>query len=125
MARVRAAGAAKKSERLTWKDVCELGLELPGMELSTSYGTPALKAGGKLVIRLREDGETMALVLGFPERDELMGTDPETFFITDHYANYPAVVVRLATVQRNVMKRLLQETWQVVAPARVKKGSRS
>jgi hypothetical protein len=119
------AAPARKSERLTWDGVCRLGLELPGMEIATSYGTPALKVGGKLVIRLREDGATMALVLGFPEREELMATDPETFFITDHYANYPAVVVRLATVKKGVMKRLLAETWRVVAPARTKASRKS
>jgi hypothetical protein len=101
---------------VTWDELCELALALPRVAKSTSYGTPAVKVDGELIARLREDGETVALRMGFIERDELMGSDPATFFITDHYLKYPAVCVRLGSVRRSVLQRLLKETWGWVAP---------
>jgi hypothetical protein len=109
---VRASGAGRRPARVTWAVVCRLALALKGVEESTSYGTPALKVGGKLIARLREDGETVAVRTGFLERQERMAADPEAFFLTDHYLNYPAVVVRLAKVERAELKELLTETWR-------------
>lgn len=101
---------------MTYAAVRAIGLKLPGMEDATSYGTPALKVRGKLVVRLREDGETLALRIGFLERAALLATDPEAFFLTDHYRNHPAVVVRLDAVRRVDLARLLTDTWQQLAP---------
>ena len=39
----------------TWDDVVAIGLRFPGVELATSYGTPALKVRGKGMCRLRTD----------------------------------------------------------------------
>jgi hypothetical protein len=50
---------------LSFEDVRQMGLALPGVEEGTSYGTPALKVGKKLLARLKEDGETLVLKLGF------------------------------------------------------------
>jgi hypothetical protein len=86
---------------------------------SRSYGTPSLKVRGKFVARLREDGETVALRIDVLERQERMASDPQAFFITDHYANYPAVVVRLAKVKRRDLAVLVESAWRDLAPERV------
>ena len=44
--------AVKKKAGLTWLEVQKLAAEFPGVVLSTSYGTPALKANKKLITRL-------------------------------------------------------------------------
>ena len=77
-----------------------------------SYGTPSLKVCGKFVARLREDGETVALRVDVLERQERMAADPAAFFITDHYADYPAVVVRLAKVKRRDLAELIEAAWR-------------
>ncbi len=81
----------KKNASITFDTVRRIGLVLPGVTESTSYGTPALKVKGKLMVRMWEDGETMVLKTTFEEREELMAADPETYFITDHYLNYEYV----------------------------------
>jgi len=96
-----------------------LGLELPGVVEETSYGTPALKVHGKLLARLKEDGETLALRVGFEERQALVGTNPGAFFVTAHYEDYPMVLVRLAAVDRKELRELLEEAWLERAPKRV------
>ena len=85
---------------VSWNDVRKIGLTFENVEEATSYGTPALKQKKKLLIRLKEDGETMVAIVGFDNRDMLMEIDPKTYFTTDHYHGYPSVLVRLARITR-------------------------
>ena len=104
---------------LTFDDVRRIALALPGVEEGTSYGTPAFKVKGKFLSRLKEDCETLVVKIGFDERDILMAANPETFYITDHYLGYPAVLVRLATVDPDDLRELFEGAWRLVAPKRL------
>jgi hypothetical protein len=73
---------------------------------------------GKLFARLKEDGQTLAVKTTFLDRDALMQLDPRTFFITDHYRNYPWVLVRLSTVGAKRLRDVLEEAWRLAAPKR-------
>jgi hypothetical protein len=95
----------------TFDTVRKLALALPGVEDGTSYGTPALKLKKKLMIRLREDGDVVFIV-GFDKRDMLMAARPEAFFTTDHYRDYPSVLVRLGAVTEAELKDLVQWAWE-------------
>lgn len=50
----------------TYETVRDLARAMPGVEESTSYGTPALKVKKKLMVRLKEDGTTIVLYRGYP-----------------------------------------------------------
>ena len=104
---------------LQFADVRALAAPLPGVEVGTSYGTPALKAGGKAFARLWEDGTTLVLKVPFAVRDHLLATAPGTYFVTDHYRGYPAVLVRLAAADVAELAPLLEEAWRQVAPKRM------
>ena len=103
----------------TWDDVREAGLALPGVQEETSYGTPALKVKGKLLVRLKEDAETLALWVDYEERHALLHEQPAVFFLTPHYENYPMVLVRLAEVDSEELAELVTEAWLDRAPKRV------
>ena len=94
-------------------------LALPGVEEGTSYHTPAWRVAGKLLVRLREDGETLVVKVDFDERDALMTVDPDVFFTTDHYRNYPSVLVRIDRVPSDVLRDLLEQAWRAAAPKRL------
>lgn len=102
-----------------WNTVRSLASELPGVEQSTSYGTPALKVRGKLLARLREDGETLVIKVDEDVRDALVSANPDTFFVTDHYAGYPYLLVRLANVRVDALRELIEQAWRLVAPKRI------
>lgn len=113
---------------MTWDDVAALALAHPGTSRGTSYGTPAVKvaakadgSGGKLLIRLREDGD---LVLRCEEglRDALIATTPDVFHLTPHYAPYDWVLVRLSAADPGQIAGLVRRAWERVAPARVRQG---
>jgi hypothetical protein len=117
VARNRAASASQP--RVTYDTVRELARHLPEVEESTSYGTPALKVRGKMFVRLKEDGDTIVLRTDSFERDHLLSTAPQTFFITDHYRDYPWVLVRLATANVTQLRELLEDAWRRVAPKKL------
>jgi hypothetical protein len=52
-------------------------------------------------------------------RELLLGSDPEAFFVTPHYKNYPGVIVRLSTVDQKQLKDLLVDAWRLAAPKRL------
>ncbi len=102
---------------MTFEDVCKLVADLPGVERSTSYGTPSLKVKGKFLTRIREDGESLVVTgVGFDEREMLMEADPEVFYITPHYRDWPAVLMRLSKVEPGTVRGFLERRWREVAP---------
>jgi len=108
---------SKSSDKPTAFDtVCEIARTLPGAEESTSYGTPAFKVKGKLFARFHQDGESLVVSVDFDEREEMMNTDPEKFYITDHYRNYPWILVRLSKVRSEELRDLLLGSWRRAAP---------
>jgi hypothetical protein len=102
-----------------WETVTELGSQLPEVVEGTSYGTPALKVRGKMFARLREDGDTLVVFTDFLEREALTQGDPETFFITPHYEDYPLVLIALERVDAQELRELLVESWRERAPKRL------
>ena len=97
---------------VTFQALREHALSLPGVEEGTSYGTPAFRVRGKFFIRLREDGESIVLKTDWFERDFLLESDPRAFFVTDHYRDYPMVLVRLAAVDPERLRTLVVDSWR-------------
>jgi hypothetical protein len=107
-----------KSAGVTFDTVRELALALPGVEEGTSYGTPAFRAGGRILARFHQDGESLVLKVEYAAREVLMGSHPETFYVTDHYRCYPLMLVRLKNVEMCLLKGLIEEAWRGIAPKR-------
>lgn len=101
-----------------WETVCVLGGELPEVERSTWYGTPALKVSGKGFARLRED-RALVVMIDVLEREALMQSEPETFYITPHYQDYPAMLINLEHVDHEELRELLIESWRIKAPKKL------
>lgn len=104
---------------VSWNDVRGMAMKLPGVEDGASYGTPAIKVKGKLMARLKEDGESIALRVDLAERDILLELDPRAFFVTDHYLAYPWVLVRLESVRVDHLEELISDAWRQRAPKKL------
>jgi hypothetical protein len=103
----------------------ELVGALPGVEAGLSYGMPAWKLRGRFFARLRDDDTVLVLTLAeIAQREALIEIDPEAFFFTDHYRNYPTVLIRLAAVPSGLLQDVLRDahahaaTLPARAPAR-------
>jgi len=90
---------------LTWPDVVE----------GVCYGTPAFYVGKKMMLRLREDLETLVIKIPKGSRDEIIAGDPDVFFVTDHYLNYPLVLAYLHAIRPPVLEEMIELGWRQVA----------
>ena len=104
---------------ITWETVREVASTLPGTKEGTSYGTPAFRVGKMLLVRLHDSGESLVIKIDPDERAMRMKAEPETYFITEHYRNYPYLLVRLSTVSRDDLRELLEDSWRLSAPRRL------
>ena len=102
----------RKTQGVTFDTVREIAQTLSGAEESTSYGTPAFKVKGKLFARFHQGGEALVVSVDFDQREEMMRTSPDKFYITDHYLKYPWVLVRMSSVTPAELRDLLIGSWR-------------
>jgi hypothetical protein len=92
---------------------------MPGVVDDTAYGAPALKLNGKLVacipINKSADANSLVVHIDLEHRAELLRQQPEIYYITEHYAPHPAVLVRLSKITRTDLKELLRDACRFVS----------
>ena len=103
-------------------------LGLPNVVEGRSYGMPSFLLNGRFFARFRDDDTVLVLQLAtIGEREVLMELDSDAFFFTEHYRNYPAVLVRLAEVAAPLLTDIVMESWRYVSrlpPARARKPAK-
>jgi hypothetical protein len=104
-------------------------LRLPGVTEGRSYGLPSFLLNGRFLARFRDSDTVLVLQLAtIDDRDFLMQIEPRAFFFTEHYRDYPAVLVRLADVPRELLATVVKDSWQHVRtlpPARQRARKRA
>jgi hypothetical protein len=92
---------------------------LPGVEVTTSWGQPALKVRGKMFacIASHKSAEpgTLIVRMEIAARDALIADDPATYYLKEHYVGYPCVLVRLSRVRADALKDLITGAHRYVA----------
>ena len=100
-----------------------MGLALPDVEEGTAYGSPALTVHGKmfacLAVHRSAESNTLAVCMDFDQRNELISEDPKTYYLTDHYVNYPYVLVRLAHIRQDALPELQKTGRRIAAAANI------
>lgn len=111
---------------ITAAQLKKVALSFPGAIEASSYGQPAFKIEKKFFTRLRqEDGSIVWIVDSIDERDALIEMDPKTYFITDHYRNYPSVLVRMSRLTEAMLRKMLERRWRAVASKKLIKALES
>ncbi len=106
-----------------WSDVVDAGRRLPEVEESTWFRTPSLKVRKKSLCRMKEDGETLVIrVVDLEDKEALLRGEPDVFYTTPHYDGYAYVLVRLAAVDPDVLRDLVEDAWRLMAPKRLVAG---
>ena len=107
---------------ITEAQLKKIALSFPGANESSSYGQPSFKIEKKFFTRLRREDDSIVLIVdSIDERDMMMEADPKTFFITDHYRNYPSVLVRIARIDAKTLHAMLERRWRAIAPKKMLK----
>ena len=80
------------------------------------------KAAGERGVRLACP-DSLVVRIDFDQRDELLAADPKTYYLKQHYVNYPCVLVRLARIHDDALRDLLRMAHDYVR-ARTKRPRR-
>jgi hypothetical protein len=92
--------------------VFEVGLKLPDVKEGPYFGARALKLNGRMVActPLHKSAEVNSVVvaMGFERRADLLKKSPSLYYITDHYAPHPTMLVRLSRISRAELERTLR-----------------
>jgi hypothetical protein len=114
----------KANRRPDWNRLktMALKLDLPGVEETTSWGQPTLKAHGKLWVWWSPHEDAPVFKVPIEEREMLVEADPATFFFTPHYKSHPLVLVRPEKLDLKWAKANLIRVWREQAPKKVLKA---
>jgi hypothetical protein len=114
---------------LDFDTVKAIGRALPNVTDGTAYGAPALKLSGKLVacIPTNKSAEANSIVvhIDLEHRAELLRQEPDIYYVTDHYAPYPTVLVRLAKITRANLTELLRDACRFVSSSARKTATKA
>jgi hypothetical protein len=95
----------------SFKTVEAIGRTLPDVEVTTTWGKPTLKVRGRMFVCIAShssaEPNTLVVMMDFADRDALVEDDPDTYYLKDHYLNYPCVLVRLSRVSADALRDLV------------------
>lgn len=103
---------------VTFDTVRKIARTLPGVEEATAYGSPSIKVNGSMMACIATnkaaEPNTLVVRIDFDQRDAMIDEAPETYYIKDHYAPYPSILVRLSHISEAELRDLLKASWRFV-----------
>ena len=107
---------------MTWNEAVAFALSLPGTELGTSYGKPAVKVssnGRAFLYPSHEAATSFGIALDLDSIEMLKATEPETYWQTPHYEGWPAVLVRYDGEDQDRLRETIQRSrdWSAALPS--------
>jgi hypothetical protein len=102
---------------------------LPDVEITTTWGAPALKVRGKMfvcqAINKAAEPDSLVVRMDMAQRDALIEEDPAVYYLKEHYVNYPCVLVRLSRIHPDALRDLVQTAYRFVTATTPKRRSRT
>jgi hypothetical protein len=103
----------------SWEEAVAFALTLPGTELSTSYGKPAVKVNGRAFLYTgHEDKTSFGVAIDLDTVELLKETDPATFWQSPHYEGWPAVLIRYDSPDPERVREVVERShaWTAAKP---------
>lgn len=111
--------------KVTFDTVRRIAETLPGAEVTTAYGSPAIKVGGNVMagiaVNKAAEPNSLAVRIDFDQRDAMISEAPDTYYLKDHYAPHPAVLVRLSRISEAELRDLLNASWRFTSKMKRRK----
>jgi hypothetical protein len=103
---------------LTFETVEAIGRTLADVEVTTTWGAPALKVRGKMfacaATNKQAEPNSLVVRMDFAERNALVAEAPDIYYLKEHYENYPCVLVRLGRIRRDALRDLITSAHRFV-----------
>jgi hypothetical protein len=94
---------------LTRIEARKIALSFAGASEGPYFGKPAIFVAEKFLTRIHHKEEAMVLAIGSMEmRDVMLEAEPQLFYITDHYKNFPYLLARLSKLDKTTLVQLLE-----------------
>ncbi|MFD7446366.1 MmcQ/YjbR family DNA-binding protein [Streptomyces sp. NPDC059909] len=104
-------------------DVRRIALSLPGAFEKLAWGMPTFRAGqgGKVFASLDDDDEVMGVKCPKEDREELIASEPDKFFLRKgHDDNYAWLRVRIGALDdEGELYAILLDSWRQAAPRKL------
>ncbi len=101
---------------VTFEEVRAIALGSPGVEERPSHeARPAFRTKKRGIVYARPEPDVVVVWMPIEARDALCAEQPRVFFITDHYRDYPFVLIRLKRVSRGLLTELIEDAWKTAA----------
>jgi len=126
--------AGDRPKTLNIDDAAKVALALPDVTEGRRWGNRTWFVAGKgfawerplskadlkrLGSQAPPEGPLLAVrVANLEEKEVLMMDPPAGFFDIEHFSGYPAVLIQLQLVKRDVLKAAIAEAWKVVRTSR-------
>jgi hypothetical protein len=103
-----------QAEPFRWESLraLALSLNLPNVEDAVSWGQPNLKAHSKMWVWWSPQENVPVFKTTFEEREFLIEVDPDTFYFTPHYKNWPLILARPDKVDPVWVVANLKRVWR-------------
>lgn len=102
-------------QQVDFEVVRAIGAALPDVKATAGSRGTALKFKGRLLaceaIHKSAEPGTLMVSVSPQRRDALLAQDGSIYYLTDHYQPYPAILVRLSSIERSSLEQLLAESW--------------
>ena len=110
----------------SFKEVEAIARTLPDVEVTTTWGQPAVKVHGKMFACIAShksaEPNTLVVMMDFADRDALLEEDTDAYYLKEHYLNYPCVLVRLSRIHPDALRDLVTGAHRFVSTKSRKKS---
>jgi hypothetical protein len=100
------------------KTVESIARALPDVEVTTSWGQPSFKVRGRMFACMAShksaEPDSLVVMMDFADRDALLADDSRTYYLKEHYVNYPCVLVRLPRIHPDALRDLIAGAYRYV-----------
>jgi hypothetical protein len=114
---------------LSMDTIIEFGLKLPNVREISYYGVPALKLNGRMLactpVNKSAEINSAVVAMGLEQRAALLKKRPSVYYVTDHYAPHPTVLIRLSRISHAELERTLRMAWDFVSSKSAARRSKS
>jgi hypothetical protein len=100
-----------------WESVLAFASALPGTEIGTYYGYPAVKSersARPFVIRGREP-DSFVIHIDTERKAMMLDIDPERFWQTPHFEGWPALLVRFGPDEDGLVAGWIERALELAA----------
>jgi hypothetical protein len=106
---------------MIFDEIRQIALSFPGVEEFQTFGRPSFRVSKRFLASVAKiDPNTLCLkVPSQLEREFLLSTKPEIYYLTDHYASFECLLVRMPLADPQELRDLFEQAWLTYAPKKL------